>query len=111
TPSRAPRPENAVRHVGTSRAPAWMHAIHPCWCRAEELPMKRTLPEGRAVYAATPSESRLTDTSPSCPPPPERVPGERAEEQAREPHPAAVIRALAPTVAEWVATPAGSTPQ
>ncbi len=72
--------------------------------------MKRTLPEGRAAFAATPSEPRLTDTSPSRP----------LEEKAagpgpvvdREPHAAAVIRALAPTVADWIpTTPSGSTPR
>ncbi|MBX3208890.1 MAG: protein kinase [Labilithrix sp.] len=64
--------------------------------------MKGTGPEGRAVCAAkTRGPQPLVETvssrrSPPAPGPDRIVP--------KAPHPAAVIRALAPTVAEWMAT-------
>jgi eukaryotic-like serine/threonine-protein kinase len=74
--------------------------------RAKELAMKGTRPEGRAASAAT--TSGLAETVSSCASP--QAAGERLVPRA--PHPAAVIRALAPTVAEWMATDAAaSTPE
>src|SRR5437899_5014 len=76
--------------------------------------MKRTLPEGRAAVAAKPSESQLTDPPSSRPSEEAAAAGDRLL-KARAPHPAAVIRALAPTVAEWMAagptTTSTSTPE
>ncbi|MDF2696290.1 MAG: serine/threonine protein kinase [Labilithrix sp.] len=69
--------------------------------------MKGTLPEGRAAHAAKTSESQLLAETASSRP--ERAPAATPERIApRAPHPAAVIRALAPTVAEWMPTEASS---
>lgn len=65
--------------------------------------MKKAGPEGRAVFAVTTSGSQLlAETASSRRPPVAPEAEERIVPQA--PHPAAVIRALAPTVAEWMAT-------
>jgi serine/threonine protein kinase len=73
--------------------------------------MKGTLPEGRAAFAAKTSESQLAGTASSRPPPAPPAPAE-APAKGRAPHPAAVIRALAPTVAEWMtASSASVTPE
>lgn len=60
--------------------------------------MKGTGPEGRTVGTATTSGAQLLAKTPAPRPPPTPVVANRV---APKPHPAAVVRAFAPTVAEW----------
>lgn len=70
--------------------------------------MRGTRPEGRAVSAAKTSGSpRFAETPLSCPPSVPRAPVERVG--PRGPRPAAVIRELAPTVADWMPIDAAPT--
>lgn len=69
--------------------------------------MKGTGPEGRTVGAAKSSGSQLLAETPSSRPPPAQ-PAAANRIVPKAPHPAAVIRALAPTVAEWMATDASA---
>ena len=72
--------------------------------------MKGTGPEGRTVGTAKTSGSQLLAETPSSRPPP--VPSAAANRIVpKAPHPAAVIRALAPTVAEWMPTDAAAPTQ
>lgn len=70
--------------------------------------MKATGPDGRAANAADSSGSQLLETASTSPSPPLVPLPKRVAAQV--PHRAAVIRALAPTVAEWTVSAPEITP-